>query len=64
MMTRRQKFLPEEDWVMYRDGNIPAIVDEELWEKANEVFRHRSRDVKGNLYPRFKQDKTDKAPAA
>ena len=45
--------MPEEDWVMYRDGNIPAIVDEELWEKANEVFQRRSRDVKGQPAPPF-----------
>ena len=49
MFTKTQKFLPEEEWVMWKDETgetIPAIVDEELWEKANEVFRARSKEVK------------------
>ena len=48
--TKKQKFLPEENWVMYKDETgevVPALVSEELWEKANEVFRRRSIDVKG-----------------
>lgn len=49
MFTKAQKFLPEEEWVMWKDETgktIPAIVDEELWERANEVFRARSKEVK------------------
>ena len=50
LMSKRQKFLPEDEWTMYKDETgevVPAIVSEELWEKANEVFQRRSIDVKG-----------------
>jgi hypothetical protein len=49
MFTKRQRFLPQEEWVMFKDETgqiVPAIVSEELWEKANEVRRRRSQDVK------------------
>lgn len=49
MFTKKQKFLPEEEWVMYKDETgeiVPAIVSEELWDKANEVLATRSLDVK------------------
>lgn len=47
--TKEQKFLPEEEWVMYKDekgGIVPAIVSEEVWEQANKVFIERSTKVK------------------
>ena len=50
MFTKKQKFLPPEEWVMFKDETgeiVPAIVSEELWEKANAVLRRRSEDVKG-----------------
>ena len=49
MFTKKQKFLPPEEWVMFKDETgeiVPAIVSEELWEKANVVLRRRSEDVK------------------
>ena len=49
MFTKKQKFLAPEDWVMFKDETgevVPAIVSEELWEKANAVLRRRSEDVK------------------
>ena len=47
MFTKKQQFLPPEEWVMYRDEEIvPAIVSEEVWEKANEILARRSADVK------------------
>lgn len=49
MFTKKQKFLPPEEWVMFKDESgeiVPAIVSEELWEKANEILRRRSEDVK------------------
>lgn len=49
MFTKKQKFLPPEEWVMFKDETgeiVPAIVAEELWDKANEVLRRRSNDVK------------------
>ena len=49
MFTKKQKFLPPEEWVMFKDETgeiVPAIVSEELWDTANEVLRRRSEDVK------------------
>ena len=49
MFTKKQKFLPPEEWVMFKDETgeiVPAIVSEELWEAANVVLRRRSEDVK------------------
>lgn len=47
--TREQRFLPEEEWVLYKDETgetVPAIVSEELWEKCNQIFRERSDAIK------------------
>jgi len=44
--SRKTAFLDEEEWVMYPDPNIPAIVSEELWDKANEIFKARSARAK------------------
>ena len=49
MFTKKQKFLPPEEWVMFKDETgeiVPAIVSEELWDKANEILKRRSDDVK------------------
>ena len=49
MFTKKQKFLPPEEWVMFKDETgdiVPALVSEELWDKANEVLTRRSEDVK------------------
>ena len=49
MFTKKQEFLPPEQWVMFKDETgeiVPAIVSEELWEQANAVLKRRSRDVK------------------
>ena len=49
MFSKKQKFLPPEEWVMFKDETgqiVPAIVSEELWEQANEVLKCRSDDVK------------------
>ena len=49
MFTKKQKFLPPEEWVMFKDETgeiVPAIVSEEIWDAANEVLRRRSEDVK------------------
>ena len=49
MFTKKQHFLPPEEWVMFKDETgdiVPAIVSEELWEAANVVLARRSKDVK------------------
>ena len=50
LFTKKQKFLPPEEWVMFKDETgeiVPAIVSEELWDQANAVLKKRSEDVKG-----------------
>ena len=47
--TKEQRFLPESEWIMYKDETgetVPAIVDEEIWDKCNEIFKERSRAIK------------------
>ena len=47
--TREQRFLPEEEWVMYKDETgeiVPAIITEEIWEKCNVILRERSQAIK------------------
>ena len=49
MFTKKQKFLPPDEWVMFKDETgeiVPAIVSEELWDKANVILKRRSEDVK------------------
>ena len=48
MFTKKQRFLPEDEWVIYKDESgevVPAIVSEELWQRANDVLKLRSLDV-------------------
>lgn len=47
--TKEQRFLPEEEWIMYKDETgevVPAIVDEDLWERCNQIFAERSAAIK------------------
>lgn len=49
MFSKKQKFLPPDEWVMFKDETgeiVPAIVSEEIWDKANAVLKRRSEDVK------------------
>lgn len=49
MFTKKQKFLPPEEWVMFKDETgeiVPAIVSEALWDTANAILKRRSDDVK------------------
>ena len=55
--TKKTVQLDESEWVMYPDPSIPAIVSEQLWDKANVLLRKRGetfRDsgaVSSNTYP-------------
>ena len=49
LFTKKQKFLPPDEWVMFKDETgeiVPALVSEELWDAANAVLKKRSEDVK------------------
>lgn len=43
-MTKKVKLIPSEEWVMYEDNvRIPPIVDENLWQRANDRLNERSK---------------------
>ena len=40
--TKKKKKLNESDWIIYKDyENVPPIVSEELWERANKKLKER-----------------------
>ncbi len=43
--TKKKAFLDESEWVMYRDPTIPAIVSEELWDRANALYKERRKEM-------------------
>lgn len=44
--TKRNILLDESEWVTYLDPSIPAIVSEELWNRANALYRRRREEMK------------------
>lgn len=47
--NKDRKVFDEKDWVMYKDEeDVPPIVSEELWEKANKILAKRSKILKGD----------------
>ena len=44
--TKKKAFLEESEWVMYPDPTIPAIIPEELWNRANALYKERSHQMK------------------
>lgn len=51
--TKEQRFLPQEEWTMYKDETgeiVPAIVSEDLWDRANQVYLARSGAVKNHQH--------------
>ena len=43
--SKRKIFLDESEWIMYPDPSIPAIVSEELWDRANALYKRRSQQM-------------------
>jgi len=43
--SKRKVLLDESEWVMYPDPAIPAIVSEELWDRANALYKRRSQQM-------------------
>lgn len=44
--TKKRIHIPKEERIIYKDENIPAIVSEELWNRANEILESRSSTIK------------------
>lgn len=43
--SKRKIALEESEWVMYPDPSVPAIVSEELWDRANALYKRRSQQM-------------------
>ncbi len=43
--SKRKVFLDESEWVTYPDPSVPAIVSEELWDRANALYKRRSQQM-------------------
>ena len=41
--THKKKKIPKEEQIIEKDANIPAIVSEELWDKANALYAQRKK---------------------
>lgn len=49
--THKKITKPKEEWIMYKDksGAVPAIVSEELWNKANDIYNERNKRWNKNV---------------
>ena len=43
--TKKKAFLDESEWVVYPDPGIPTIVSEELWDRANALYKKRREET-------------------
>ncbi|NLB56471.1 MAG: recombinase family protein [Lentisphaerae bacterium] len=46
--SKKNIFLDESEWVTYPDPGVPAIVSEELWDRANALYKARSEQMKSH----------------
>lgn len=42
--THKKVMRPQEEWIIYKDDKIPAIVSEEIWDRANLIYDSK-RDI-------------------
>lgn len=59
MFTKKQRFIPEEEWVTYKDTEgttVPAIVSEEIWNAANKILSERKEKLFGSQKTSFKYE--------
>lgn len=66
-MTKKVKYLPQEEWIVYKDTKkVPPIIDETLWDKANNRLQLKSKTKRQsqNNYPYSSKIycKKDKSP--
>ena len=48
--THKKIKLPKEEWIVYKDDNIPAITTEEKWDKSNKILDGRSVKLNKRIY--------------
>ena len=41
--THKKIMNPKEQWICYKDENIPPIISEELWDEANRLYEKRKK---------------------
>lgn len=46
--SKKNAFLDESEWVTYPDPSVPAIVSEDLWERANALYKSRSAQMQSH----------------
>ena len=52
--NKAQKKLDASEWIMYKDEeNVPPIVSEELWDKANAILENRGKKIKNKAAAGF-----------
>lgn len=44
--SKKRIHIPKEERIIYKDNRIPIIVNEELWNRANEILESRSKAIK------------------
>ena len=44
--SKKSLLLEESEWLLYKDPNIPTIVSQELWDKANALLKTRGKHLK------------------
>jgi len=52
-MTKKIKYNDQKDWIIYKDKNIPAIVNELIWDKANTRINQNqiiNRNTNSSIY--------------
>lgn len=49
-LTKKKIILSKDKWIIYKDKNgfIPPIVSEELWEKCNQIYKSKSTKSKNS----------------
>lgn len=49
--THKKRTKPKEEWIIEKDtkGNVPPIVREELWDKANKIYEERYKEKNKNV---------------
>lgn len=47
--TKKRKKFDKEEWLVYKDENIPSIISEEQWERVNEKLEARSKKRKTTI---------------
>lgn len=50
-ISKKIKYLDSSNWITYKDKKIPVIVDEKIWDKANQKIKSKSKKITKNIYP-------------